>query len=102
MWTPQEGSIMTSPKITTSQKTSHDAPLTHEQFAHLGEGAIAYVKQMRSDEVQSLFPGLPPMAPGLPLFVLLNATGAPILITDTRAEALANAWEQELHTVSLH
>jgi hypothetical protein len=93
---------MTSQKITTSQKISHGAPLTHEQFAHLGEGALAYVKQMRSDEVQSLYPGLPPMAPGMPLFVLLNATGAPIMITDTRDEALANAWEQELLTVSLH
>jgi hypothetical protein len=51
----------------TSQKIENGAPFTSEQFAHLGEGAIAYVKPMRSDEVQSLFPGLPPMAPGLPL-----------------------------------
>ncbi len=86
----------------TSQKIENGAPLTSEQFAHLGEGAIAYVKPMRSDEVQSLFPGLPPMAPGLPLFVLLNATGTPIMITDSRDEALANAWEHELQTVSLH
>jgi len=31
-----------------------------------------------------------------------HADGSPILLTDSRDAAVANAWEHELQTVSLH
>jgi len=36
------------------------------------------------------------------LFVLHAADGTPIMLTDTREAALANAWSQELEAVSVH
>jgi hypothetical protein len=36
------------------------------------------------------------------LFALLGADGTPIMLTDSRDAALANALQQELQTVSLH
>ena len=81
---------------------SKNAPLTPEQFAHLGDGAVAYVKAMRSEEVMRLFPQAPKIQPGLQLFALLSATGTPIVLTDSRDAAVANAWEHDLQTVSLH
>ncbi|MDB5648569.1 MAG: hypothetical protein JWL62_89 [Hyphomicrobiales bacterium] len=84
-------------------KTSaSSAPLTQEQFAHLGDGAIAYVKEMRSEDVTRLFPEAPEIQPGLQLFALLSADGRPIVLTDTRDAAVANAWQNDLQTVSLH
>ena len=71
-------------------------------FATLGEGQVAYVKPMRSDEVQRLFPQAPQLAPGLQLFALLSASGEPILLADSRDAAVANAWQHDLETVSLH
>ncbi len=71
-------------------------------LAALGEGQVAYVKPMRSDEVNELFPQAPQMQPGLKLFALLSASGAPILLTDSRDAALANAWAHDLQTVGLH
>ena len=71
-------------------------------FAALGEGQVAYVKPMRSDDVREFFPQAPQMAPGLKLFALLSASGTPIMLTDSRDAALANAWAHDLHTVSLH
>ena len=71
-------------------------------LAALGEGEIAYVKPMSSDEVRRLFPQAPELAPGLALFALLSASGTPILLTDSRDAALANAWAHDLHTVSLN
>ncbi|WP_417768007.1 DUF1150 family protein [Stappia sp.] len=68
----------------------------------LGAGQIAYVKRMTSDDVSTLFPQAPHMEPGLNLWVLLNADGTPIMLTDSREAALANAAEHELHTVGLH
>ena len=83
-------------------KTLTGPPMTMEQFAHLGGGHVAYVKPMRSDDVSRLFPQAPAIQPGLQLFALLGADGTPIMLTDSRDAAIANAWEHELHTVSLH
>lgn len=79
-----------------------ELPLSTDEFAHLGQGAIAYVKPIRSDEVPALFPQAPSIQPGLDLFMLLGADGVPILLTDSRETALANASENRLETVSVH
>ncbi|WP_375457595.1 DUF1150 family protein [uncultured Enterovirga sp.] len=71
-------------------------------LAALGEGQIAYVKPISSDEVRRIFPQAPELAPGLALFALLSASGSPILLTDSRDTAIANAWAHDLQTVSLN
>jgi hypothetical protein len=76
--------------------------LTQEQFAHLGDGAIAYVRSMSSEDVARLFPQAPEMEPGQTIFALLSADGTPIVLADSREGALANAWQNQLQTVSLH
>ena len=73
-----------------------------EALAHLGEGHIAYVKQIRSEDVPGLFPQAPDLAPGMKLFALHAADGTPIMLTDSREAAVANAWSHELETVSVH
>ena len=86
--------------------------MTHEQtekpimspqaFAVLGGGKIAYVNQIKSDDVHELYPQAPEMQPGMQLFALHAADGTPILVTDTREAAVANAWNNELEAVSVH
>jgi hypothetical protein len=76
--------------------------LTADQFAHLGEGAIAYVRPIKSEEAQALFPQVQGLQPGMQLFALLGADGAPIVLTDSKDAAVANAWENQLATVSVH
>ena len=85
--------------------TSYSAPITHltdEQFAKYGGGHVAYIKPLLSDDVARLFPQAPAIQPGLRLFALLAADGSPIMLTDSRDAALANAWEHELQPMSLH
>jgi hypothetical protein len=79
-----------------------NSSVTAEALASLGEGHIAYVKQIRSEDVPGLFPQAPRIAPGLKLFALHAANGTPIMLTDSREAAIANAWSQELQTVSVH
>jgi len=82
---------------------TEDRPaLTPQEFAHLGGGALAYVKTIRSEDAQRLFPQAPAIRPGLQLYALLGADGTPIMLTDSKDAAIANAWEHELETVSLH
>jgi hypothetical protein len=70
-------------------------------FAVLGGGKIAYVRSLTSEDAKSLFPGLPPVAPGLKLWALLGADGTPIMLSDTREAVLMNARENDLETVSI-
>ena len=83
------------------QNSTHPA-ITQEALAHLGDGRLAYVKAIRSEDVANLFPQAPKIAPGIQLFSLHGADGTPIMLTDTREAALANAWSQELEAVSVH
>ena len=90
---------MTSEMNGTEMKQVAISP---EALAHLGDGQIAYVKAIRSEDVPVLFPQVPEIQPGLKLFALHAADGTPIMLTDSREAAIANAWSQELETVSLH
>ena len=92
---------MTKTEKATEPNTAHPA-ITQEALAHLGEGSLAYVKAIRSEDVAELFPQAPKIAPGVTLFALHAADGTPIMLTDTREAAVANAWSQELETVSVH
>ena len=73
-----------------------------ENFAHLGDGEIANVKTIRSEDVHALFPQAPEIQAGLKLFALHAADGTPIMLTDSREAAIANAINQQLETVSVH
>jgi hypothetical protein len=85
----------------TNNTTVHPV-VSQEALALLGGGRIAYVKAIRSEDVASLFPQAPQIAPGLQLFSLHAADGTPIMLTDSREAAVANAWSQELEAVSVH
>jgi hypothetical protein len=76
--------------------------ISREALALLGGGRIAYVKTIRSEDVPALFPQAPQIAPGMQLFALHAADGTPIMLTDSREAAVANAWSQQLETVSVH
>jgi hypothetical protein len=76
--------------------------ISPEALAALGGGRIAYVKPIRSEEVSALFPQVPEIAPGVQLFALHAADGTPMMLTDSREAAIANAWSQQLETVSVH
>src|ERR1700759_2236992 len=88
--TMTEGNVASEPRVSL------------EALAHLGEGHIAYVKQIRSEDVPGLFPQAPTIAPGLKLFALHAADGTPIMLTDSREAAVANAWSNERQAVSVH
>jgi hypothetical protein len=94
--TVEESSIMNNEFATQVPKISPEA------LAHLGDGQIAYIKAIRSEDVPTMFPQAPEIAPGLQLFALHAADGTPIMVTDSREAAVANAWSNELQTLSVH
>ena len=91
---------MNKDKMTETNTTN--PVITQEALAHLGDGRLAYVKAIRSEDVAGMFPQAPQIAPGVTLFALHAADGTPIMLTDTRESALASAWSNELEAVSVH
>ncbi|MCO6391626.1 DUF1150 family protein [Aliihoeflea aestuarii] len=79
-----------------------DNPLTNDELAHLGEGVVAYLRQMDSDDLRGKFPEMPEIASGLKLWAVFAADGRPILLTDQRETALAGAMQNDLTPVSIH
>ena len=86
--------------MTNNNIASHGISI--EALALLGGGRIAYVKTIRSEDVQKQFPQAPQLAPGTLLYSLHAADGTPIMLPDRREAARANAWSQELETGSVH
>jgi hypothetical protein len=91
-------------QINRNEINAAGGEISAEALAQLGDGRIAYVKPIRFEDVQALFPQaqLPQLAPDQMLFALHAADGTPIMLTDSREAAIANAWSQELETVSVH
>lgn len=75
---------------------------TEADLAHLGEGTVAYLREMDGEELNGKFPGLPQIAPHTKLWALFAANGQPILLSDARESAIAGAFENDLTPVSLH
>ena len=76
--------------------------MPRDVFERLGGGEIAYLRPVLSEEVHAMFPQAPELAPGMKLWALLSAEGRPIMLTDTKAAAVATAQENDLMTVSVH
>ncbi len=78
------------------------ADISAEAFAELGDGEIAYVRTIRSEDVPAMFPQAPDIEPGVELFALHAADGTPIMLTDSLEAAVAGAQSNELQTLSVH
>jgi len=81
---------------------TNKATMTDLQLAHLGEGAVAYLREIDSDDLRNRFPGMPELESGLKLWALFAADGRPILLTDARDSAIAGAFQNDLLPVSIH
>jgi hypothetical protein len=79
-----------------------DNPLTAAELASLGEGSLAYLREIDSEELRGKFPGMPEIAPGTRLWAVFAANGRPIMLTDQRDSALAGVMQHDLIAVSLH
>lgn len=81
---------------------AHHIDVAPEILAQIGEGHLAYVREMSSEDLARAFPGGPDLPPGLRLWALIGAAGQPIMVADDRDLALESALEHDLVAVSVH
>ena len=77
-------------------------PMSRNEFAQLGDGEVAYIKQLDPEIAERLFPALQTAPKGIDLFAVLGADGTPLALTDSRQAALGHAMGDELEIASLH
>ncbi|MBA4781718.1 MAG: DUF1150 family protein [Rhizobiales bacterium] len=76
--------------------------VTKEDLRHIGEEAIAYIRELSASDFETLYPGILVGDAPYTLYALLGADGEPLMISDDRSIAEANASEHDLEMVSLH
>lgn len=84
------------------QDNEPETTMSPKELALLGEGEVAYIKQVDFDDAERLFPALDETPEGIDLFAVLGADGTPIALTDSRSAAIANAIENDLVPLSVH
>lgn len=93
-------------KRTTRRSASADIPpvaiMSQSELANLGDGQIAYIREMSATEARRLFPGVKGLPRNILLFSLHGADGTPIALTDSRQAAIGHAVEGELEVASVH
>lgn len=73
-----------------------------EHLAHLGEGALGYIREIQLNEARRLLGGQAKVAPNARLFCLYGADGTPVSISGSREAAEGSAFEHELLPMSVN
>jgi hypothetical protein len=79
------------------------APIMSDiDLARLGDGVVAYIRTMTSEEAKERFPSIDNLPRGLTLYALHAADGTPIALTDTRQAAMSHAMGDDLEIATVH
>ena len=79
-----------------------DHVLSGLDLAKLGDGEVAYIRMMSSDEAQRMFPTVSGLPDGSNIFALHSADGTPLALTDSRQAAVGHAMSDRLQVASIH
>lgn len=88
--------------VNTSDIEFHGTVMSELEFANLGDGEVAYIKTMTSDEAIRLFPTIEGLPEGISLYALHGADGTPLALTDTHSACVGHALGDELEIASVH
>lgn len=95
----RRSSKKSKPKARAAQKK---CVITQRELARLGEGQLAYIREMSPREARELFPDLKGLPRSGVLFGVCHADGTPMALTDSRQAAVGHAKEDELEILSVH
>ena len=76
--------------------------ISMRELQRLGDGKVAYIRVMTSDEAREMFPAIEGLPAGISLFALHGADGTPIALTDSHQAAIGHAIGDELEIASVH
>lgn len=83
-------------------ETKKTLTLSPEDLAHLGGGALGYIREIDGEVALKLLGEGAQVPPKARLFALYHADGTPVSISGTRDAAVGSAFEHELMPMSVH
>lgn len=90
----------------TTKRSRRKAPLpggmSPHELANLGDGKVAYIRRMTSDEARKMFPSIEGLPNGINIYALHGADGTPIALTDSQQAALGHAMGDELEVRAIY
>jgi hypothetical protein len=86
----------------SSRRPLIERVLSPREPPRLGDGRLAYIKEMSSAEAQRLYPAVEGLPRGIHVYALHAADGTPIALTDSRQAAIGHALGDKLEVASVH
>jgi hypothetical protein len=71
-------------------------------LAKMGDGVVAYIRVMTSEEAKAAFPAIEGLPNGINLYALHAADGTPLALTDSHQAAIGHAMGDELEVRALN
>jgi len=78
------------------------AAITEQELAAIGQGHIAYMRQLSGKEINEAFPGKVEIEPEARVWALFGADGTPIMLAGDAGAALQGAFQADLLPVAVH
>lgn len=76
--------------------------MSADELQQLGDGEVAYIKTLTSDQAHEMFPSIEGLPDGISLYAVHAADGTPLALTDSMQAALGHALGDELEVASVH
>ncbi len=92
----------TTKRRKTRSKAARALIMSQRELAGLGDGQVAYIRIMSTDEALKLYPAVKGLPEGISVFALHSADGTPLTLTDSRQAAIGHAMGDKLSIASLH
>ena len=70
-----------------------------QEFAALGNDAIAYMRKISTEEIKAAFPETPELEAGRHYWALFAADGSPLVLAEDREEIKSSAFYSDLSAV---
>jgi hypothetical protein len=80
----------------------HDVELNNQdakKLAQMGSNAIAYMREMTTDEIRTAFPQTPELEENQTYWALFGADGAPLMLASERVDIASSAFYNNLKPV---
>ena len=73
-----------------------------DELARMGQGRVAYMRQISGREIAEAFPGTVEIDPEVSVWALFGADGTPLAIANDAGGALSTAFQNDLTPVAVH
>lgn len=80
----------------------HDSELNNqnsETLAQMGSDAVAYMREMTTEEIKTAFPETPELKANKTYWALFGADGAPLVLASERVDVASSAFYNNLKAV---